>query len=258
MRGTERPPNREEHEMTEMMNSESTPTTGLTREGWLEAAVEYFRPRFEEVGAPLPEKIHLSMGFGYGARAESKYILGQTWATRASEDGVNHVFLGPMEGDPAAVLVTLLHELIHVSDDNASGHRGHFAEVATRLGFNGPMTQTPPSIELTAEMMTLAEALGDFPHAKLDVDMAKVPTTPPVPVGVDVPKGTGTWKIHTGPAKQGTRQRLVICNADHVNPELNGYRVRMTAKWIELGTPMCPEGHRMVEADTRPGHARSA
>lgn len=238
-----------------IQNSESTPTTGLTREGWLEAAVDYFRPRFEEVGAPLPEKIHVSIGFGYGARAESKYILGQTWARRASADNVNHVFLGPMEGDPAAMLVTLLHELIHVSDDNASGHRGHFAEVATRLGFLGPMTQTPPSVELTAEMMTLAVALGDFPHAKLDVDLVKA-DTPPVPVpGVDVPKGTGTWKIHTGPAKQGTRQRLVICLAEHADPELNGYRVRMTAKWIAKGTPRCPEGHVMTLADTRPDHA---
>ena len=77
------------------------------------------------------------------------------------------------------MLVSLLHELIHAADDCASGHKGTFAEAATRLGFEGPMTQTPPGLELTAEVITLAEALGPFPHAKLDTTMADVPA--PVP-----------------------------------------------------------------------------
>jgi hypothetical protein len=253
-------------------NQESTPTTtGLTREGWLEAATDYFRARFVEVGYPLPEHIHLSVGFGYGVRAESKYILGQTWGRKASADGVDHVFIGPMEGGntpeaAADVLVTLLHELIHVAlvDPETGiiqdGHKGRFAEIATRLGFDGPMTQTPPSITLMAELLTLAAALGTYPHGKLDVDImrAPAPTPPLVTVGGELPKGPGMWKTHSGPAKQGTRQRLVICNAEHIDPELNGYRVRMTAKWIALGLPRCPEGHLMAEADTRPGHARNA
>jgi hypothetical protein len=43
-------------------------------------------------------------------------------ARRASAGGVNHIFLGPQEGDPAAMLVSLLHDLIHAADDCASGH----------------------------------------------------------------------------------------------------------------------------------------
>ena len=66
------------------------------------------------------------------------------------------------------MLVSLLHELIHAADDCASGRKGAFAEAATRLGFEGPMTRTPPGIELTAVVITLAEALGPFPHARLD------------------------------------------------------------------------------------------
>ena len=76
------------------------------------------------------------------------------------------------------MLVSLLHELIHAADDCASGHKGAFAEAATRLGFEGPMTRTPPGVELTAEVITLAEALGPFPHARLD-PQADVPA--PVP-----------------------------------------------------------------------------
>jgi hypothetical protein len=112
---------------------------GLTREAWLHRAIEAFRPRFAEIGLPLPGKLHVSVGFGYSSRAESKSILGQCWARRASADGVNHIFLGPQEGDPAAMLVSLLHELIHAADDCQSGHKGAFAEAATRLGFEGPM-----------------------------------------------------------------------------------------------------------------------
>ena len=132
--------------MTEMLNQDSRPEDdqGLTREAWLHRAIEEFRPRFTEIGLPLPAKLHVSVGFGYSSRAESKYILGQCWARRASADGVNHIFLGPQEGDPAAMLISLLHELIHAADDCQSGHKGAFAEAATRLGFEGPMTQTPP------------------------------------------------------------------------------------------------------------------
>ena len=152
--------------MTEMLNQDSRPEDdqSLTREAWLHRAIEEFRPRFTEIGLPLPARLHVSVGFGYSSRAESKYILGQCWARRASADGVNHIFLGPQEGDPAAMLVSLLHELIHAADDCQSGHKGAFAEAATRLGFEGPMTRTPPGLDLTAEVITLAEALGPFPQ----------------------------------------------------------------------------------------------
>ena len=214
--------------MTEMMNQDSRPAgsgQGLTREGWLHQAIEAFRPWFVEIGLPLPDKLHVSVGFGYGSRAESKYILGQCWARRASADGVNHIFLGPQEGDPAAMLVSLLHELIHAADDCASGHKGTFAEAATRLGFEGPMTQTPPGLELTAEVILLAEALGPFPHAKLNPTMADVPV--PVPPGGSPAPDPG--KIHSGPGKQGTRMiKLTAAGCC-------GYTVRTTQKWLELG-----------------------
>jgi hypothetical protein len=76
--------------MTEMLNQDSRPDSGqgLTREAWLHRAIETFRAQFDEIGPPLPGKLHVSVGFGYSSRAESKYILGQCWARRASADGV--------------------------------------------------------------------------------------------------------------------------------------------------------------------------
>jgi hypothetical protein len=122
--------------MTEMLNQDSRPQDGhgLTREAWLHRAIEAFRPRFTQIGLPLPAKLHVSVGFGYSTRAESKYILGQCWARRASADGVNHIFLGPQEGDPAGMLVSLLHELIHAADDCASGHKGVQGDAAANRG----------------------------------------------------------------------------------------------------------------------------
>jgi biotin carboxylase len=70
---------------------------------------------------------------------------------------------------------------MHAADDCQSGHKAAFAEAATRLGFEGPMTRTPPGLDLTADVITLAEALGPFPHARLDPTAADAPV--PVPPG---------------------------------------------------------------------------
>lgn len=205
-----------------------------TREAWLEAAVEAFRARFIEVGMPLPERVHVSVGFGLGAKAESRKILGQCWKREASADGVNHIFISPEMGDTAQVLATLLHELIHAADNNDHGHRGAFAEAATRLGLEGPMTATTAGIALMAEMMTLAASLGEYPHGALEV-ATLIRTRQPVPV----PAGGG--KIASGPAPQTSRQVKIECPSC-------GYNARTTRKWLEVGLPTCPCGTEMVVA----------
>jgi hypothetical protein len=88
-------------------------------------------------------------------------------------------------------------------------------------------------VELAAEMITLAEALGQFPHAKLD----------PAPAGPEPGPGTaGTpgRKIHSGLGKQGTRViKLAAVGCC-------GYTVRTTAKWLAEGSPLCPHGTPMT------------
>ncbi|MDM4718431.1 SprT-like domain-containing protein [Micromonospora sp. WMMA1363] len=215
-----------------------------TREAWLHRAIDVFRPRFDEIGMPLPERVHVSVGFSYGARAESAKVLGSCWAKRASKDGVNHIFISPESGDTVEVLETLLHELIHAADDCESGHKAAFAEAATRLGFEGPMTATPAGMGLTVELMTMAETLGEYPHGALEVP-ARVPSTTPVPTGAAGGSSTG-GKLHSGPAKQGTRMIKVVCNTPDCPCE--GYTVRTTSKWLEVGAPKCPMGHDMERA----------
>lgn len=203
-----------------------------TREAWLENAIAQLRPRFVEIGMPLPERIHVSVGFGYGAKAESKIIAGQAWATFMSADGVNHVFISPALDDTARVLDVLVHELIHVADDLAHGHGKEFAEAATRLGLVGKMTATTASPELADELFLLATELGHYPHGKLD----------PTSVRVAVPAGPGgiPGRGRTGPATQRNRHHLCRCPID-------GYQVRITSKWLAVGLPSCPAGHQMPE-----------
>jgi hypothetical protein len=216
--------------MTEL-NAETT--TGLTREGWLAQAVEALRPRFVEVGYPLPEVIHLSVGFAWGAKAESRFILGQTWRSDMSADGANHVFLAPMEADPARMLATLVHELVHVALDCEDGHRGRFAEIATRLGLEGKLTEVHPNEVLAVELITIAAALGAFDHSALSVAGA-VAERRGTPDGPQVPDDEANDKPHTGPKKQTNRQLKMVAPC--------GYVIRTTRKWAAEGLPRCPHG----------------
>lgn len=216
-----------------MTNADTT----ATREAWLRAAVEVFRPRFVEIGYPLPEQVRVSVGFGStGARQENQTVLGVTYKRAVTEDNVNEVFISPEDADTASMLETLLHELIHVADDCESAHRGAFAEMATRLGFEGPMTHTPASIELQAELLTIADALGEYPGAKMTLPSRK---TAQVPVG---PDGKPV-KVHSGAAPQTNRMLKVTCT----EPECPaaGYVARVSRKWLEVGAPRCPMGHEM-------------
>src|SRR3954452_19742664 len=81
-----------------------TMATKNTRESWLRKAIEIFRPRFEEIGMPLPPNVHVSVGFSLGARAENGKILGSCFKRELSADGVNHIFISPESGDTAEVL----------------------------------------------------------------------------------------------------------------------------------------------------------
>lgn len=214
----------------------TAPTT--TRESWLHAAIEAFRSRFSEIGMPLPEQIHVSVGFGYGAKRESAVILGQCWARIASEDGINHLFVSPEVNDTARILDILVHELIHAADDCQSGHKGAFAEAATRLGLEGPMTATTANIQLAAEMLCLAETLGEYPHGALQPSKL---ITPRIPATPGAPKDQPKPRIHSGPGTQTTRMIKVECPCC-------GYVVRTTQKWLSVGNPYCPTGTEMIPA----------
>jgi len=119
--------------------------------------------------------------------------------------------------------------MIHAADDCASGHRGHFAEIATRAGFDGKMTSSHASMDLAAELLTLADELGDYPHGQL---MVGVPVLAPVTPG-GTPVIPTAW-VTTGGRAQVSRWVKVSCpSVEHT------YHVRMSRGMIALGTPRC-------------------
>ncbi|MCB5179529.1 SprT-like domain-containing protein [Streptomyces antimicrobicus] len=217
---------------------EEAPKRTVTREEWLHLAIDALRPEFAKIGLPLPARVHVSVGFGYGAKRESAKILGQCWARRVSEDDVNHIFISPELKDEARVLDVLIHELVHAADDCQSGHKGRFATAAKALGLTGKMTATVASPELAAKLRDLAKAIGPYAHATL-YPMGKPiqPKADPKPEG---PEETPEEPpISSGPKKQGTRMIKVVCKSDC---GCGGYVVRTTAKWLEVGFPICPAG----------------
>ena len=205
-----------------------------TREAWLDSAIDALRPRFADLDAELPEKIHVSVGFGYGgAKAENKIILGQAWKTTVSADGVNQVFVSPTVDDPAVILAILIHELVHVALDMEDGHTGRFRKLALALGLTGKMTETVPGDALSFELFTLGAALGTYPHAAMDMAAMRQPGPDGKPVSTS-----------SGPAKQSTRYRKVSCR-EH-DPM---YTLRMTRAQIDRGLPLCGVCHQLMTED---------
>lgn len=147
------------------------PVKHATREAWLAAAVEAFRPRLKPHG-DLPKKLHVLVSWLKGA---SDKAIGAHYGPQWATDGSVHLMISPVLGqDAARVLDVLLHELLH-----ALGHKNHggpFKEAATALGLTGRMTATVAGPELRQDLEKLAKQLGPYPHAPMQ--LAKKPKEP--------------------------------------------------------------------------------
>lgn len=177
-----------------------------TREAWLTAAVDWFRPAFQELDAPLPAVVRVTMGFP--SRGKASRAIGETWYPEAAQDGATNVYIKPTFGatGEADILAILAHELCHAA--GAKGHGKAFKRLAHGIGLSGPMRSTHAGVELARDLDALARHLGDIPHGAIDPGQSPV-------------------------KKQGTRQRKVIC-------AICGYTARTTAKWLEMvGAPHC-------------------
>jgi hypothetical protein len=193
----------------------------VTREQWLEAAVAELRPLLEEVGAPVPE-VRVSVGWPSSkATSRKNRTIGECWKRQTAADGISQIFLSPTLGGEEQVLGVLVHELIHAWDNGESGHKGNVAKgtgfrgKATAIGLTGKMTATTVGTELMPKLTAIAEKIGDYPHS---------PLSP-----------SGKEKVQT------TRMLKLECPED-------GYIVRTTAKWLDMGYPICPCGTEMEDA----------
>lgn len=195
----------------------SSTASTLNREQWLtDAAATLVADLWPDV-AEFPA-YRVSCGFpATGGLGKRRRRIGECWAATVSAENVAQVFISPLLHDPVAVLSTLAHELIHVLHPDA-GHKGAFVSTARSIGFEGPWTATTLSDGLADTLKALAGALPPYPHGAMTV--------------------ARTDKVQT------TRMLKAECPAD-------GYVVRLSRKWAEVGMPTCPCGEELVldEAD---------
>ncbi len=183
----------------------------MTREEWLTSAVDVLRPVFREAGISIPAKVKVSCGWpskkALASPVTGKRALGQCFASAASAEAFNEIFISPVLDEAIAVLEVLVHELVHAADDCVHGHRGPFARMARAVGLEGKLTATHADPKLLAALKTLN--LPPYPHASVDAS-------------------------RTGLPKQSTRLIKVACGEC-------GYPVRVTRVWLtKAGAPMCP------------------
>ena len=132
----------------------------MNREDWLKAAGDLIAVEFE---LPLSRPWRVSTG----SPARQGKSLGHCYASAAVSDGANEVWVNASIVDPLQILGVLLHELLHATDDCASGHSGAFQRQALRAGFLPPLKTYAPSAELTARLQGLLDCLPACPIVRV-------------------------------------------------------------------------------------------
>lgn len=179
------------------------------RETWLESIVEQLRPLFARHKAALPPAVRVTCGWtGKGKRAKA---IGECWSGATAADNLPHIYISPVVSDSVEVAAIVAHELVHVVT-SGDGHGKEFGRVARRIGLEGRLTSTHAGEDLAARLRAMIDGtgLGEYPHGR-------------------VTSSRGPTKTQT------TRMLKLTCPED-------GYTVRTTQKWLEVGYPVCPCG----------------
>lgn len=213
----------------------------MNRETWLNALAAKMAPRFEELGHPLPA-FRVSIGWTSGGR--SSRANGECWSPTRSADRHFEIFIAVTEDSTTMIAAILAHELTHAAVGLAEGHKGKFATVLAALGLKRPFTSSVPTPAFEAWVAPFVDELGAVPHARLtpSAPAARVAPAARAP-GVDQDDDSDDDSERedappepdsSRPRKQGTRMLKAAC-------EDCGYTVRVTAKWLEIGPPHCPQ-----------------
>lgn len=147
------------------------PTATRTREEWLIAAVSLLTGIFTDQGFKVPP-VRISVGLPGGKTLKGLHkTIGQCWSSAAAADGVQQIFISPLLDDPAQILATIMHELVHAVDGCKNEHKAAFKRIAVLVGLEGKMTETVAGAALLAVFPAVVTALGEYDHAKLSPGM---------------------------------------------------------------------------------------
>lgn len=209
------------------------------REEWLNAGVALWRTRFDALGLELPAKVHISVGFSTIKSQENKNILGVTYARRIGRE-IHEVFISPVVHDGQTAFITIGHELLHVHDDCANGHKTPFQKPARALGYVKPFSElnpTPGLAEWGREVVTdelLAYPHGGMPGLQIGRRHRKVK-----PDGAPEPEEE---RETSGPLAQANRWFSGHCTelASLEDDGECGYLLRTSRLHLKRAVPMCP------------------
>lgn len=205
----------------------------MNRETWLNAMADKMRPRFEELGFPLP-KFRVAVGFTSAGKVSD--IGGECWHNGNSADRVFEIFISPITDDVMEITAILAHELTHAAVGFDCKHKGNFAKVMLALGMLRPMTESVAGQDFKSFAQPFIEELGPLPHAKLSW---RGVIGRPANDNAEDESGEPVGGSSNAKPKQKTRLLKVTCSEC-------GYNARVTQKWLDKGAPHCPEHGPMV------------
>ena len=183
-----------------------------TREEWMMSLIDELAPRYVKQSGTTRPKVRVSIG-----RTTKKNFIGECWHASLSGDKTREIFIRPDQHDPLAVAGILAHELVHAFLPPEAMHGAEFKALGLAVGLEGKPTAMGPGEELAKELKAICKKLGAFPHAKLTMVNGLV-------------------------KKQTTRLLKASCVS-------TGYTVRVTAKWVLIGAPICPCCNQPMEME---------
>lgn len=137
------------------------PKHGL-REAWLQKALNLLRPIIQRANHTVPDNIRIGVGWPYGCKNTR---AGECWDIKCSADQTYEIFITPKLADPAIILHTLVHELVHTITDMKHGKL--FKQCAAAVGLEGKIIGTYAGEELAEKLHAISIKLGPYPHGAL-------------------------------------------------------------------------------------------
>lgn len=181
--------------------------SGKRRQEWLDKARVECTAILAQHGGEVPAEVRISFGFCSTGRKSKR--IGECWSAEASTDGAREMFIVPTLTDTGVILATVLHELVHAALPPTAKHGPLFKKLATAAGLEGKMTATVAGEALKAHFAEWVAEHGPCPAGALRSGVRLEP-------------------------KQSTRMLKAACEAC-------GYTVRLSKKWLEVATPVCPD-----------------
>lgn len=192
---------------TMFVNKVAGVTPSMERQEWIEKALKHLRKHFADKGYSVPENIRVTIGWPKGGRTR----IGECHYCEASKDGHFEIFISPELGKDGPykqqpVMEVMAHEICHTIAGHKAGHKKPFKIIAEAIGLEGKMTATKPGPIMLACIAAFEAEYGPYPAGALTRSM-----------------------------RQKKATYLIKCECGEC-----GYTVRTTAKWLEMGDPICP------------------